>query len=494
MTDAKTLITSVPRPPIVAVLGHVDHGKTTLLDYIRKTNIAAREHGGITQKIGAYQIKVKSEKAKSEEEKIITFIDTPGHEAFSKMRSRGANVADIALLVVAADDSVKPQTIDSIRQIKAANIPMIVVVNKTDLPGANLDKVKQDLAKHEVQVEGFGGDVPIVSISAKTGQNISQLLELISLVAEMRGFTADPNENLQAYVVETRLDRGRGMVATLIIKQGTLKPGMVLFENDKQIVKVRACFDEFGQPVLEALPSRPVEVLGFTQLPEVGAILSGKEGAAKALPQVSSNKSFEQPDFLKPLTEEVRTLNVIIKAESSGSLEAILTALDNRIKIVTSAVGDITEADILLAKSAGAFVVGFNVKAEKTVEKLAQTEKVVFRIYKIIYELLDELAEVVAGLKEVKAQERELGKGMIIAEFTFSGNRVAGTKVIAGRLAKGDNIKLMRNEEEISRAKIKTLRHGKDDITKAEAGNECGIVFDRKLDFMLGDAIIGVVV
>ncbi len=478
------------RPPIVAVLGHVDHGKTSLLDFIRKTSVASGEHGGITQHIGAYQIETPEHKA-------ITFIDTPGHEAFAKMRSRGASVADIAILVVAADDSVKPQTKESIDQIRAAGIPMIVALNKIDLPGANAKKTQQDLAKVGVQVEGFGGDVPIVPVSAKTGQGVSELLDMILLVSEMKGLTADLKAPWEAVVIETKVDKGKGMVASVIVKQGNITAGMFLYEGSTLVGKVRAMFDEAGKRVDVADISKPVEVLGFTQLPGVGAILREtpyREATPVIISPVGPVAEVDAlPDFLKPIDEqEKEKLTIIIKADTAGSLEAITHALGDRVVVVGSGVGDITEADILLAKPSHAFVVGFNVKARPAVEKLAQTEKVVYRTYTIIYKLLEELEEVISGMREVIAQERELGMGQIIAEFPYEKTRIAGTKVVSGRLARGDSVRIMRGEGELARAKIKSIRHGKEDITRADMGSEYGVLFDRTVDFAVGDAIIAV--
>lgn len=502
MTDTKTsvVISPLSRPPIVAVLGHVDHGKTTLLDSIRKTNVAGGEHGGITQAIGAYQIKLKaqSSKLKSEEEREITFIDTPGHEAFAKMRGRGASAADIAILVVAADDSVKPQTIESIAQIKAAGIPMIVAINKVDLGTANLERVKSDLAKHGVQVEGFGGDVPFVPISAKQGTGIPELLDLILLVGDMKELVGDRKAPTAAVVIETRRDKGKGMVATLIVREGTLTVGAPLYDQKGQIAKVRAMGDEHGTAVVRATPSQPVEVVGFTKLPEVGMILTGvvqTDHAKTPAPEPSlpgaEPSGIQLPDFLKPIDREAeRIINIILKADTAGSLEAILASLPKKVIVVAMGVGDITEADVLAAKSTKAILIGFGVAMKSGVVKLADTEKVVYRTYRIIYELLDELKEVVAGLKEVLREERDLGMGTIIAQFPFDGDRIAGTRVSSGRLARGDRVKIIRGEEEVARAKIKSLRHGKEDLTKVDTGHECGVLFDQKLDFTIGDAII----
>lgn len=466
------------RPPIVAVLGHVDHGKTSLLDYIRKSHVAAGEHGGITQAIGAYQIPG------------ITFIDTPGHEAFAKMRARGATVSDIAILVVSADDSVMPQTKESIRMIKEANVSMIVAINKIDMPDANVDKVKQDLARNEVQVEGFGGDIPCVAVSAKTGAGVKELLDMIKLVAEMKELKNEPDSPLEAVVIENRVDKGKGMVATIVVKKGTLKFGVQLFDGEKQVAKVRAMFDENGAGVAAAPPSKPVEVLGFTALPQVGSVLTDKAVAKAVAPQKQADSNGPSvADFLAAMNGK-KKLAIIVKADVYGSLEAILEALGDDVDVVSAGVGEITDADVLLAKSTGAFVIGFNVKLKNEIEKLAQIEGVICRTYTIIYELLDELKDVIEGAMEVISKERELGKGHILAEFPFNGERIAGIKVLSGRIAKGDQIKIMRAEEEIGRAKIKSVRHGKEEETKMEVGGECGILMDKDVEFALGDDII----
>jgi translation initiation factor IF-2 len=505
---------SASRPPIVAVLGHVDHGKTSLLDVIRKANVAKGEFGGITQHIGAYQVAISESPSRatkgsreiprqarddSSQERFITFIDTPGHEAFMKMRSRGATVADIALLVVAADDSVKPQTKESIDMIKAAGVSMIVVVNKIDLPTANIDRVKQDLAKVGVQVEGFGGDVPVVPVSAKAGTGIGDLLDLIVLVAEMKELKSEPTLSVEAVVIETRLDKGKGMVASCVIKRGTLRSGVLLYEGDKQVARVRAMFDEYGKPVSEAGPSKPVEILGFTSLPAVGSVLLDMAKVytpSAGTPKSTGPKMYsatELPDWLKPVADqEKEKLNIILKADTAGSMEAIMASLGDRVRVIGMGIGDIGEADVLAARSSKAFIVGFNVKCPNAVTKLAQTEKVVFRTYNIIYELLDELAEVVSGMKEVLTQERELGVGTVIAEFPYEKTRIAGTHVVSGRLARGDSVKIMRGDVEVGRAKIKSIRRGKDEITKVEQKGECGVLLDRIVAFQLNDGIIAV--
>ena len=487
--DKKIVPIAATRPPVVAVLGHVDHGKTTLLDTIRKANVASHEHGGITQHIGAYQIDYKT---KSKESRIITFIDTPGHEAFSKIRSRGATAADIAILVVAANDSVKPQTIESIAQIKAAGIPMIVAINKIDLPGVIVEKVKSDLAKHEVQVEGFGGDVPCVLVSAKAGTGVQELLELILLIADMKELSGSADGVVSGVVIEAKVDKFRGQVATLLIKSGTLKATDPLFEGEKQLGKVRALLDEKGAKVAEAGPGKPVEVLGFSSLPSIGEIISSAPIHVEKAAAKEEQKSANVADFLAAMTlADKKRLKLYLKADTSGSLEAVLEALPKGdVDIVHGSLGDITEADILEAGAMGAVVVGFNVKAVPGVDKLATHEKVIYRIYTIIYELLDEMADVVTGMEALLFHERELGVGTIIAEFPFEKDRIAGTKVTSGRLAKGDSIRIMRDDVEVGRARIKSIRQGKNEVTKVEVGGECGVLLDKKVDFTLQDGII----
>ncbi len=497
MTDKQKQ--SSVRPPIVAVLGHVDHGKTTLLDTIRKTSVAAGEHGGITQHIGAYQIQIESRKSKveSEEPQHITFIDTPGHEAFAKMRSRGAAVADIALLVVAADDSVKPQTIDSIRQIKEAGTAMIVVINKIDLPGANPERVKGDLAKHEVQVEGFGGDIPVMMVSAKQGTGVPELLEFILLVWQMKEISGEPTAPLEAIVIETKHDKFRGMVATLVVIKGTLLVGQDLYDGGTCVGRVRAMVNELGNQVKSAPPSKPVEVLGFSTHPTIGAVMTTIPREALELKtEVKQSRPTVEADLIAAMAEQdKKKLKIILKADTAGSAEAIRESLPkDGIDVLRTELGEISEADILDAKASGAVVVGFNLKVSSSIEKLTRVEKVIVRTYRIIYELIKELTEAAQGMEEVLFVERELGSGVIIAEFPYENTKIAGIKVTSGRLARGDTVRVMRGEEEIARAKIKSMRKGRDEVTKIEAGSECGVQFDKKVDFTLQDAIIAVTI
>ncbi len=471
------------RPAIVTILGHVDHGKTTLLDFIRKSSVAAKEHGGITQHIGAYQV--------IHDKQLITFIDTPGHAAFEKMRSRGANVADIAILVIAADDGIMPQTEEAIKHIKAAKVPLIVAVNKVDLPGINLkvqlDKIKKQLSDREIMPEEYGGDVPIVPLSAKSGEGVDKLLENILLVAEMNELKGDPALPAAGVVIEANLDKFKGAIATILVKNGTLKKGdPVLIGGIKG--KIRGMFDALGKSVDVASPSTPVEILGLEGVPSVGAIL-GELAEIKQAEEVQS-----LVDRLKQ--GDVKTLKVIVKADKQGSLEAIQSSLEKFnierkvVAYIHLGTGDIGEENIKLASSVGAIVIGFNVKIAPTAQKLAENEHVLIRTYNIIYELLEDVEDVVTTLLEVGQLEEVLGKAEIIAEFPFGkGERVAGCRLSEGSIARGHRIRILRDEEKIGETKLKSLRKVKEEVNKVEKGNDCGMVFDPAIDFAIGDTV-----
>lgn len=473
MIKLKTKITGDSRPPVVVVLGHVDHGKTTLLDSIRKTDVAIKEYGGITQSIGAYQVEVK--------DGTITFIDTPGHEAFTKMRSRGASVADIAILVVAANDSVMPQTVESIKIIKDAGIPYVVAINKTDLPEANVDKVIQDLLRYDVLLENYGGNVPYLKVSAKRGDGVVELLELIKLLAEMSDIKGDPSNPLEAYVIESKMDKNRGPLATLIIKDGQIKVGDTVV-IDKISSKIRALINYKNEPQKEALPGTPVEILGLSSVPMVGSVVLTP---GQTLKPVDDTVISGASDLKRSGQLGEQSLSLTLKADTIGSLEAITALIPENVNVVSAGVGEISEADILLAKSTKAIILGFNVKIASSAVKLSEIEKVLVRTYKIIYELLDELKDAASGMLVPVETEEVLGKGKIIAEFPFEKLRIAGTKVTEGRIARGDLVKI--ND---IKSKIKSVRVGKDEITKVEAGKECGILFDPQIDFHHGDDII----
>lgn len=490
------------RPPIVAILGHVDHGKTTLLDFIRKSSVAKKEHGGITQAIGAYQVEHDGKK--------ITFIDTPGHAAFEKMRSRGARVADIAVLVVAIDDGIMPQTVEAIKHIQAAQVPMIVAVNKVDLFRSNLpssgdkgkidfssnneyqvalNKIKKQLSDHKILVEEYGGDVPIVALSAKTGEKVNELLETIILVAEMNELKGDPQLPPSGVVIEANIDKFKGPVATLLVRNGTLKKGdQIVLGGVKG--KVRGMFDYMGSPVESAPPSMPVEILGLEEVPQVGAALGEEAAMAAKLQQAQSLVE-------KLRNDKVAVLNVIVKADKQGSLEAIEDALQKfnsegkeHVKIISSGTGDIMESDIKLASSVSAIVLGFNSKIAPQAAKMAETEQVLVRTYNIIYELIDEIEDVVEGMLKVGALEEIFGQAQIIAEFPYGKNvRIAGCKVLDGTISKGPKVKIIRGEEIIGESKIKSLKKVKDEAVRVEKGDECGIMFDSNLDFQIGDLV-----
>lgn len=471
------------RPPIVTILGHVDHGKTSLLDFIRKSSVAAKEHGGITQHIGAYQVE--------HEGKLITFIDTPGHAAFEKMRSRGAKVADIAVLVVAVDDGVMPQSVEAIKHILEAKVPMIVAVNKVDLPGINItaqiEKIKKQLSDNGVLVEEYGGETPIIQLSAKSGDGVDKLLEMITLVAEVSEIKGDPSLPPSGVVIEANLDKFKGPIATLLIRNGTLRKGdSVMLGGVKG--KLRGLFDFSGKAVDEASPSTPVEVLGLESVPAVGATL-GEEG-------VQSEKLKVQSLVEKLRQEESSVLNVIVKADKQGSLEAVedgLTQMNSEgehVKIVSSGTADISEADIKLASSTHSIVLGFNTKMVPAAQKLAETEGVLVRTYNIIYELLDEMAEVVEGMLKVGALEEIFGVAQILQEFDYGKNqKIAGCKILDGTFSKGPKIKIIRGEEIIGESKIKSLKKAREEVNRVEKGDECGMMFEPSIDFQIGDVI-----
>ncbi len=469
--------TTLTRPPIVTVLGHVDHGKTTLLDAIRKSNVAKGEPGGITQHIGAYQVEVATREGKRK----ITFIDTPGHEAFSEMRSRGAQATDLVILVVSAVEGVQPQTEESLKHIKKAAVPFIVAATKMDLADANIDRVKKHLSKIGILTEGYGGDVVVVPVSALSNQGIADLLEMILLVAEMKGLKGSAKDPFSGVIIESKLDNKRGAVATLLIKQGTIKTGDDIYLQREKI-RIRAMFDEYDKSVFEALPSKPVEVLGFQSVPPVGAIVT-KEKTETIAPAIDKTNN---------VTPSESQLPIILKVDTRRSLEAILGKIDPvAILVVDYGLGDITESDIMRAQGAKAFVIGFNVKAGKAARKLVEEEKVLMKTYTIIYELLDEVYEVRDLILEGQKEEI-LGIGKIATLFSTSDGKIAGITVTSGRLAKGDKIRIMRGEGEIGTGRILGLKQGKEAVSKVEQGQECGAKLSANLDFLASDMILSI--
>ncbi|MEK7177278.1 MAG: translation initiation factor IF-2 [Patescibacteria group bacterium] len=478
------------RPPIVAILGHVDHGKTTLLDFIRKSNITNREFGGITQKIGAYEITTEFKDYKTNK---ITFIDTPGHEAFTKLRARGANVADIALLLIDGKDSVMPQTEESISHIKAANIPFIVVINKIDLPETNPDKVKNDLLKYEVLTEGKGGDVPVALVSAKTGKGINELLETILFIASDLKLVYDEKNPVQAYIIETKKDR-RGIVASVIIKDGAIKIADTVYVNDQKI-KVKSLVNDLGKNVIQVIPSNPFEMTGFNEMPEVGSMIKQQVAVSTTtdLPAEALAKAgpLTLEDVLKVEVVE-KKLPAIIKADSQGSVEAIKNSLkDNtNLNIVLLAVGEINKSDIFLAKATKSIIIGFTVKTSNEAEDLAKQEKVIIKSYKIIYELLDELNEVANLIKEKEEKEKNLkGEAKILANFIIEGEKIFGVSVIKGKLNLGDEIEAFRKNKPIGKTKLVSLKVRAKTVNEVKKGQEAGMIFGPPLDFLVGDVV-----
>jgi len=471
-------------PPVVAVLGHVDHGKTSLLDAIRKSDIAKREHGGITQKIGASTIEVTHEKKL----RRITFIDTPGHEAFSKMRGRGAQAADIGLLIISAIDGVMPQTKESLALLKGTKIPYIVVLTKIDVDTANPQRIKQQLLKEEVLLEGLGGDVPVIEVSAKQGTNIHELLELILLVFDMQlssNSHLSASDPLKGIIIESRLDPRSGPRATLVVKKGTIQVrDTVVSEN--MVGKVKTLIQDTGLHVTSATIGEAVEIMGFDKVPPVGSTVTQKE--------LTEKKEIAQEFAPVKLLEmqaipEQHVLSIILCADNLGSLEAILNSLPPEIHIMAQKVGEISEADVLLAKSVQAIIIGFNTKIRNEVTRLASEEKVLMKNYTIIYELLDELNDVLEG-KQLALVEKILGRAKVLAVFPFDKTFVLGVKVLIGRIAKGDRVKILRNDDEVGQSHVTSLRHGKDQISKMEKGSEAGVILSPFLDFTIGDVLV----
>lgn len=459
--------TSSMRPPIVVVLGHVDHGKTTLLDKIRSSSVATREAGGITQSIGASVVKTKSGK--------ITFIDTPGHAVFNEMRSRGAKLADIAILVVASDDGVKPQTKEAIKYIKETKIACIVAATKSDLPSANMDKVKASLAEAELLVEGYGGNIPIISVSGKNGEGIDELLEMLTLISEIEELTGDSKAELDGVVLESVKDK-RGSLISAVIKNGSISVGDIVKSGDKSC-KVKALFDSQLNQIKSVGPGEPTQILGFNDLPRSGE-------------RIHSSVKLEKTEYViknDNIAVGENEIPIVIKAKTAGSLEAVVSHIPKGIVVVSSSVGDVTESDIFVAKSAGAKIFTFESKIPSSVKKLSNTEGVKFETFDIVYKLFERLESF------VKEQDLEvLGKAEIIAEFPFNKQRVAGSKVKEGRITKSDIVILVRGEKEVGESRIGTLKKERKDVDTVKMGEEFGLMFKPYLDFKVGDVILSV--
>ncbi|MEI6690228.1 MAG: translation initiation factor IF-2 [bacterium] len=462
---------STGRPPIVVILGHVDHGKTTLLDYIRQTHRAASEAGGITQSIGAYQATFQ--------DKSITFIDTPGHAAFSKMRSRGASIADVAVLVVAADDGVKPQTLESIKHLKEAAIPYVVAINKIDKPDSNPEVAKAELTQAEVFVEGYGGNVPFVLISGKTGKGIDSLLETILLLAELEEVQGDTQGALEAPIIEAHKDNHRGYIVSAIVRQGMLRIGDHIHAGTAN-GKLKAMYNDAGKQVLEALPGTPVQLLGWDSLPGVGEVVTSGVYVPNEEVVVATT----------PISQSGQHLNIILKADTRGSLEAIMGSFPAEVNIVDSSTGDINESDVLLASTTGSIILGFNSKATSSIKKLAEVEHVKILSHKIIYELLEFIEKKILRLLEPNYDEKVLGEGLILKVFEINRDKIAGVKVGSGKLETGNTIHLKHTDGTTKDARIKAMRIGKDEVKIAESGVECGILLFPNIEIREKDVII----
>lgn len=501
----------VPRPPVVVVMGHVDHGKTTLLDTVRKTDVAAGEFGGITQHIGAFQTAIDTEEVREGKKVMrrLTFLDTPGHEAFTQMRARGSSVADIAVLVVAADDGVMPQTVEAIDHAKAAGLPMIVAVNKVDLPDADPTRVLTDLTQHGIVPEDFGGEVGTVQISAKENLGVDDLLERIQLEADVLELVADPNGQAEGVIIEARLDPGKGPVATVLVESGSL------FVGDSVVVgsiygRIKAMSDDRGNKINRAGPATPVEILGLSGVPSAGDRLESVESDKEAR-QLAQQREVEAREaklgghagrlsletlFSKIQQGDVKELNVILKADVQGSLEAVrdsiekLSTAEVRVNILRAAVGNVGESDILLASASNAIVIGFNVKADPAARRIATDEGIEVKTFRIIYELIDSVTAAMTGMLAPVYQEVKLGQATVRATFRLpNGSIIAGCYVQEGVIRRNAQIRVIRGKETLFEGEISSLRHVKENVREMAAGYECGLILDGWNDFQEEDTL-----
>ncbi len=480
----------VERAPVICVMGHVDHGKTSLLDAIRKTNVTDREAGGITQHIGAYTV--------TAQDRQITFLDTPGHEAFTAMRMRGANATDIAILVVAADDGVMPQTVEAINHAKAAGIEIIVAVNKIDKPSANIERVKQELTEYELISEDWGGSTIFVPVSAKTGEGISDLLDMVLLTADVLELKANPKRKARGLVIEAELDKGRGPVATVLVQKGTLKVGDFISAGASH-GKVRAMIDDKGRRVKEAGPSIPVEILGLNDVPNAGEVFLAHESdkTAKSFADTfiaeNKNKKLEETkskmsldDLFNQIQEgNLKELNLIVKADVQGSVEAVkqsLTKLSNEevvVKCIHGGVGAINESDVTLAAASSAIIIGFNVRVDATAKDTAEREGVDVRLYRVIYQAIEDVEAAMKGMLDPVFEEKVIGHAEVRQIFKASAiGNIAGSYVLDGEFRRGCKVRISREGEQIYEGELASLKRFKDDVKEVKAGFECGLVFD----------------
>lgn len=491
----------VSRPPVVCVMGHVDHGKTSLLDAIRSTNVTSREAGGITQHIGAYMVEINGEK--------ITFLDTPGHEAFTAMRMRGAQSTDIAVLVVAADDGVMPQTIEAINHAKAAGIEIIVAINKIDKPSANIDRVKQELIEYELVPEDWGGNTVFVPVSAHTREGIENLLEMILLTAEVKELKANPKRKARGLVIEAQLDKGRGPVATVLVQKGTLRVGDVIAAGSSH-GKVRAMIDDKGRNVREATPSTPVEILGLKEVPNAGEIFVACEnekearsfaetfisqGKEKLLEETRAKMSLDDL-FSKIQAGNLKELKLIVKADVQGSVEAMkqsLLKLSNEevvVKVIHGGVGAINESDVILASASDAIIIGFNVKPDNTAKGIAERENVDVRLYRVIYNAIEDVEAAMKGMLEPVYQEKVIGHAEVRQVFKASGlGNIAGSYILDGKFQRGCKCRVSRNGDQLFDGALASLKRFKDDVKEVNAGYECGLVFEKFNDIQERDQV-----
>lgn len=485
------------RPPVVTVMGHVDHGKTSLLDAIRETRVTEQEAGAITQHIGAYQVEVDGHR--------ITFIDTPGHEAFTAMRARGANVTDIVVLVVAADDGIMPQTVEAINHAKAANVPIIVAINKIDLPAANPDNVKQQLVQNDVVIEEFGGDVPAIPVSAKTKDGLNDLLEHINLIAEISELGANPDRPAQGVVIESRKDPHRGPLATVIVQRGTLHVGDFI-RTTTAYGKVKAMFDDQGNRLTEAPPSAPAELMGLDVVPAAGETFEAVEDEREARSEVEDERRRQSDETqIRRVTLEtisgdiaagrVKELNVVLKADAKGSVEAIQSSLERLtteevyVRIIHASVGNVSESDVMLALASRAVIISFNVKTEPGAKRASDSEGIDIRSYNIIYELLEDTEKAVKGLHAPVIKEVVDGHAEVRAIFRVKGGRIAGCMQTDGLVRRNSLARVLRNGEMLHESRVSSLRRFKDDVREVNAGLECGIGVERFETFEEGDII-----
>ena len=487
------------RPPVVTILGHVDHGKTSLLDSIRNAHVADREVGGITQHIGAYQV--------THDQQKITFLDTPGHEAFTSIRSRGARVTDIAVLVVAADDGIMPQTEEAIDHAKAADVPIVVAINKMDLPGADPERVKRQLSQHNLLVEDWGGETISVPVSARTGDGIDELLENILALSEISEFKANPDRLASGVIIEAKLDRKRGPVATVLIQSGTLNVGDYVVAGTSW-GRVKAISDDRGQPIRKVRPGDPAELLAFGSVPEAGDLMTvaPNERTARALAQERDRAKANQQSQVRALTLEevvkqidagdVKELNLVLKADVQGSVEAVrqsleqLTEAEARVRVLHAGSGNVTESDILLASASDAIIVAFSVGAEIGVERVAERMGVEIRHYRIIYQLIDDVRQALHGMLQPTFTDVVLGEAEI--REIFPGRRginIAGCRVTSGRVNRGTSIRILREGEQIGEASLASLRHFRDEVNEVTNGMDCGILLENFNDFVVGDVL-----